>query len=915
MTRRVHYVVSTHWDREWYQPLQDYRYRLTRLFDRVLAGLESGELQGPFTTDGQAIVLEDYLEVRPEREAEVRELLTKGRLHGGPWYVMPDEFLVSGEALVRNLRLGRATIRRLGGVPSNAGFVCDTFGHNSQLPQILALFGIPMAFIWRGVNENDRRLARWVGADGTEVLAYRFEERGYSSYAGAVRNAFDPHITPSPAEIEAQLSAFLTRVASQTETDPVLLFDGGDHQEWDRAAYQVLAAHLGQGDSGEFEFVHSTLDAFAAEAIAQRDRVSTVYRGELREPSRWSDDRDAQWLIPGVLSSRIPLKQANAACQALLCHWAEPLSTLATQTLGEAYPQGFLDVAWRWLLQNHPHDSICGCSLDQVHQDMLYRFSQCRQIATRLTIEAARTMAANITAPLADDELRVVLFNPLPQPIEEIVPLTVQTPVTWATFNEFFGFEPKPAFRIVDAQGAELPYQRLSQAMRQPKTRITDVKFPEGYVTNDVGVALPVSIPALGYTTLTVRQDASGAPTRYPDTPSLVTSERSLENEHLCLTVEPNGSLTLVDKGSGAVYSRLLTFEDAADIGDGWYHGPAVNDQVYSSTAARCEVAVVANGPFVGALRVRTTLSLPAEFDWATMRRSAQRRELVIDSRLTLRRGARRVEVETAIDNTLCDHRLRVLFPTGAQAQTFFTDTPFDVVERPIALRADNHLYRELEVEAKPQQSLCAVWDGQRGLALLSRGQPEVAVRDQADRPIALTLYRSTRRTVGTAGEPGGQLLQPLSFAYWLVPLAAAPNWADLCAQSVLLGAGLHDAQLVADDLPFYRRSAALPLAESALELCGPAVLTSLRQVDEAIEMRLFNPNTQPATIEIALGPALRAFDQVQRVNLESEPLSAPEPLVDRRLPLSLAAKEIVTLSLSTAPREEPLGQEDDAVV
>jgi len=133
MSRRAHYVVSTHWDREWYQPFQDYRYRLVRLLDNVLAGLESGELEGPFTTDGQAIVLEDYLEVRPEREPQVRAQAAGGRLRIGPWYVLPDEFLVSGEAIVRNLRLGREIARRLGGVPSNAGFVCDIFGHNSQM--------------------------------------------------------------------------------------------------------------------------------------------------------------------------------------------------------------------------------------------------------------------------------------------------------------------------------------------------------------------------------------------------------------------------------------------------------------------------------------------------------------------------------------------------------------------------------------------------------------------------------------------------------------------------------------------------------------------------------------------------------------------------------------------------------------
>ncbi len=106
--RRAHYVVSTHRDREWYQTFQDFRYRLVQLLDRVLDGLADGRLKGPFQTDGQAIILEDYLEVRPERRDQVAEYVRQGLLAVGPWYALPDEFLVSGEALIRNLHAGRA---------------------------------------------------------------------------------------------------------------------------------------------------------------------------------------------------------------------------------------------------------------------------------------------------------------------------------------------------------------------------------------------------------------------------------------------------------------------------------------------------------------------------------------------------------------------------------------------------------------------------------------------------------------------------------------------------------------------------------------------------------------------------------------------------------------------------------------
>ncbi len=184
-------MLSTHWDREWHQTFQDFRYRLVRLLDRVIAGWESGELKGPFQTDGQAVILEDYLEVHPERRGLVEKLAEEGKFVIGPWYGMPDEFTVSGESLIRNLRMGREIARSFHTQPSNAGFVCDIFGHNSQMPQIFAGFGIQGAFLWRGTNISDSRNFIWTGADGTELACYRFGPIAYCDFAGRVRMGHD----------------------------------------------------------------------------------------------------------------------------------------------------------------------------------------------------------------------------------------------------------------------------------------------------------------------------------------------------------------------------------------------------------------------------------------------------------------------------------------------------------------------------------------------------------------------------------------------------------------------------------------------------------------------------------------------------------------------------------------------------
>jgi len=909
MKRRVHYVLSTHWDREWHQTFQDFRYRLVHLLDQVIAGWEEGRLKGPFQTDGQAIMLEDYLEVRPERKELVEQRAREGKFVIGPWYTLPDEFTVSGESLLRNLRLGREIARAFGGTPSAAGFVCDCFGQNSQLPQIFAGFGIQGGFVWRGTNTHGKRNVLWTGADGTPLPCIRFGNVGYCDYAVQVRSGGDHSgCEPDPEDVLDRLEAYIESEAQATDVDPILLFDGCDHQEWDQGVYALLQERMSIADE-RFEIVHTSLDAFLTEMAPQESQIETHLTGELREPG-WEireqgqgpQQVDQQWVIPGVLSSRVRLKQANSACQTLLCQWAEPFSAFATAALGTEYPSGFLNLAWRWLLKNHPHDSIDGCSIDQVHRDMVFRFDQSRLISHRLTEEAIHHIAANIEGDVTDDDLRVVVFNPLPRPIDRVVEIPLQIPAEWPAFNEFFGFEPKPAFRVYDALGGEeLPYQRLGQDMDRTTFRLRGCRFPEGVKTNQITIALRLSIPATGYTTLVVRSGYDGEVTRHAAAPGLAISERAMENQTLRVEIKPNGTLTITDKRNNQVYKRLLTFEDAADIGDGWYHGMAVNDQTFVSTACPSQVALVHDSPLLTTFRVRTTMLVPKRFRFERMRRSEELEQLVIDNLVTLRQGGVVVEISTTVHNIVKDHRLRVLLPSGAGADTYLADTPFDIVERRIPLRADNHLYRELEVETKPQQSWTAVFDDQRGLAVVGDGLLESAVRDLPDRTVALTLFRATGRTVGTDGEPDGQVQGVLSFNYWLVPLAGEPDRAQLCEYGQAISSGLRMAQLRPADIANYRMDASLPPRAGFLELEGPAVLTSARRVGKTLEVRLFNPLQETASARLVcddLPGSTQRPSQVVPVDFESIPQEEPWS-IDGETSITLRPKEIVTLALS----------------
>jgi len=894
---KAFYVASTHWDREWYEPFQGFRYHLVELLDEVLDTMSRDERFVCFETDGQSVPLEDYLEIRPEREPLIRRLVAETRLRTGPWYTLPDENLVGGESLIRNLEEGLRVARHFGHA-SRAGFVCDLFGHVSQLPQILRGFGIDNAFVFRGVNEDTAGgVFRWQGADGGEVLAVRFgPNEGYFDYGVRIRKAFD-HDTPFVFdEAVQQLVQYVQTQRVRMGLDVVLLFDGGDHMRIEPTTPDLLE-RLREA-MPDVDVQHTGLAEFAAAIAEQRDKIDRVFCGELREPGRLATD--GQVIIPGVLSSRIRLKQANRARETELCCWAEPFSHLANQLTGREYPHSFLRQSWRYLLQNHAHDSICGCSPDQVHKDMEFRFDQSRLINERIIGHALGAIAACVELPdLENEDFALVVFNPTQADIDGPVDLELWfDEKTKNVYGEFFNFESKVGFRLFDADGREVPYDYLRSEPRRRRFFWVRRKVPLGQECIVVHVTAPLRIPAFGYTTLICKPVAE--PTRHP-AGKIVTGDRTLENEHLRVTVQANGSLQVHDKRSGQTYDRLLVFEERADIGDGWYHGVAVNDQIFSSTACPAGVAVVEDGGYKATLRITNRMEVPRCFEFDTkMRRSEANATLLIDSFVTLRAGADQLEIRTVIDNNVRDHRIRALFESGADTNTYLADSAFDVVERRIGLPPDNYTYKELAVETTPQANWTAVFDKRRGLAVVAPGLPETAVRDVPERTLALTLLRGFRRTIFTDGEEGGQSLGPHEFHYRLVPLAGAPRRSDLAQLAQQTAAGIRAVQV----LPQMQAAAAertLPRVLGQLSLRpGRVIISSLRRRpdSEALELRAFNVYDEEVAEALRFN---RPVASASLADFEGNRQTALGVDPDGTVELRVAAKKIATLIVSFA--------------
>jgi alpha-mannosidase/mannosylglycerate hydrolase len=892
--RTAHYVISTHWDREWYEPLQGFRMRLVSMLDEVFDTLERDPAFKTFVMDGQYIPIADYLEIRPEKLETIRRFVREGRFKAGPWYVLPDEWLVSGESLIRNLQLGMRLAAELGAPSSRAGFACDLFGHISQLPQIFTQLGIPFAYIWRGTYEREHHgHLNWKSPDGTSIPSYRFGRVGYCSWAFDVRESHKPDERFNPEAAVQKVVAFVLAEAARSPLEPILLFDGGDHIEIEPAITGVIAHANDRLAAHDIRIIHSDLDRYQSDVLKHVAKIDQTLVGELRQTGRDPSAQDEQWLIPGVYSSRIHLKQRNAACEDELTLWAEPFAAFAAQALKSEYPAGYLHVAWKHLLDNHPHDSICGCSPDQVHQDMIYRFDQSLGISGRLSAQAMKAIGAAVSAaPPTEGSIKLCVFNPTSEAIDRPLDLEIALPVTWEKkFQEFFGFEEKFAFKLRGADGTEIPYQLVSQARQRMRVRRPRKKFPQGDPRHVLGVTARLKVPPLGYTTIFV--EPAEPPTRYLG--SMAVSHHSIENEHLRVVANANGTIDLTVKHTNQTYAQLLTLEQRADIGDGWYHGVAVNDQIFTSAASGAEVALIADGMQKSTLRIVVTMNVPESFDFSSMTRSEKLAPLKIISDVTLRRGADHVEVITTVQNNVLDHRLRVLLPTHLKSRTYLSDSTFDVVERSIALAPDNAMRKELDVETRPHVTWTAVHDGARGLAVVTRGLPEVAVSDTPQRTIALTLLRAFRRAVLSNDNMGGQIQGMHVFRYDLAPFTGNVPVRELFLHGQRIGSTVRQV----DFLPVEQSasSGSLPPEQSFLRVDGDVIVTSVQRQHDNLLVRLFNPTASPAVATLA---GAERFSSARAVTLDGrDDSSVTATVAGGAINLTLAPKCIATLLLS----------------
>ncbi len=788
-------VGHTHWDREWYLPFEGFRARLVAMMDKLVALLEREPRFRCFVLDGQAIAIEDYLEVRTEAEAQIRRLVAAGRIKVGPWYTAVDTFLPDPKSLVRNLTLGRWAARRYGSEPMAVGHLPDTFGFCAQLPQLLRQFGMDDAFAWRGLHPANAAAACWWDSpDGSRVLVLRPPE-GYCEGAMGV-------VDPDRFLVEA-LPGIVARQDHEPYADRLFVigcdhFPAGERLPW--LADQIAERVGHEVHVGSLEEMAARVRPHAADL--------PVIRGEQRDP--------CLTVCPAsVCGTRVPLKQANQRIEALLLGIAEPLQALA-ELAGGGADRAHLRWAWRLLAQNHPHNSIPGCSIDAVHREMMTRFARAGMVAVDAAQRGAKRLAAALD-PATRGELGAI----------GIVGLAGgRGRIRERVYGPETGLIP---FRLVDVDGQDVPfrvigkgeeyihYHKLQDAFATP----ADTAYihlaapldwvhvarhrPEIYKLPFVEIEFETDAPWAGYRVLRVER-ATAAGWRAARARRPVTSGAAIANAAVRVWADERG-LWLAAQASGRTYGPVY-FSHAGEQGDEYTACPLPGVPPVTFVPDAVRARVIGSGPDAQ-LEFPIQAQVPARLSADRQGRTGRVR---LDGRLVVRLQGARVDLHLDLANRAEDFDLRLIthVPDGVTARS---GAPFDVEDRGFEVDHSSPNAPQQWLPDFPFRGWVAAQtpDG-AGLAFFARGLYESAVRRA---PGGIDIAPTLLRGVGFLSRP--DLVTRPGDAGPLLPTPDAQCFGPQAWDLALLPFGPGEADLLpARAEQFLRPPAAFPIQWSA---------------------------------------------------------------------------------------------------
>lgn len=882
----VHLVSHTHWDREWYLSFQQFRMRLVKLMDELLDIFEKEKDYRHFNLDGQTICLEDYLEIRPEKKETVMKLIKEGKIAVGPWYVLPDGFLTGSEALIRNILIGDKIANAFGG-KMQVGYLPDTFGHCSQIPQIMQKACFEGVVIWRGISGEPEKLKSefiWQAPDGTEIFTMHLSDKyGYFNI---------PTLPEEPVKALEALRTVFDERKKFSVCEHVLLMNGLDHYPPQPHTSNVLKAV--NMLEGEFEVIHSNITEYMNSVKASNPLLEKI-KGEFIS-TNMSSGGAVNTVLRNVLSSRMYLKLTDFKSHRLLIRYAEPLMLQSFIENGR-YDSMFLNKAWKYLVQNHPHDSICGCSIDMVHREMEMRYSWVQDITGQCSTEAMYEITGRIdTSAIKEGCAPIHLFNTLCSARKENAVEIVAV------------LEPGEHFRSIDVTDyrGNILNSQIIEIDDIYKTYNILEKYPENKMVTQIRLLVDIGeIGSFGYDTIAI------SPSQKPQLESVRISKEVniLENEFLRVTINANGTVNILEKETGKSLKELNYFLDDGDIGDEYVYSPPAIDSVISTFGTGTVISLEQNGPLIGVYSIKHEMDIPEETDAKGYGRSVKYIRNFIETKVILRKGSRIVEFETSLENNAKDHRIRVAFPTGIHTDKIYADSHFDIVERSLdVVQPPKNVWIESATGAGAQKRFIYINDDNRAMAVLNQGIPEYeAVQENGECTVYLTLLRcvgrigsSNSQTISMAPGPEVRTQDSQCIGKYTMKYAIYmenTNWSE---ENISFRNINIEAEKYNSPLTFFageRHKGSLPMKKSYLSIDNSNIMiTALKKAENSDNIILRICNLSAVEENVGIKTVIRLSGAYMTNFIESR-LKAVA-INSNEVKLSLKSREIATLEL-----------------
>lgn len=582
----------------------------------------------------------------------------------------------------------------------------------------------------------------WQSPDGSSVLGILFAN-WYSN---------GNEIPVDEEEAKVFWDQKLQDAEKYASTNQLLFMNGCDHQPLQKTIPEAIetAAAL----YPEFQFKHSSFNEYT-EALKQAlPKELQVIEGELR------NQRTDGWsTLVNTASSRIYLKQWNNYCQTLLEKVTEPLAAMNYLT-GTIYPREYIRFMWKSLMKNHPHDSICGCSVDEVHREMVTRFETVAQMADVFVTEQAIELTEKIdTSETPEGGIPLVVINTTGWEKNDVITKVVDLERVYFSqmhFEKIPGYLKEKEtlnYKLIDDQGRTVLFQQ-DEPVIEFGYDLPEDKFRQPFFAKRAKLSFfAEGIPSFGYKTFYLVPAESPVQLIEPEEMEAETGSIEMENEYVHIQFHEDGSFDLMHKETGESFHRLGIYEDTGDIGNEYMYKEAKGHAPITTKGVAAEFTILEKSTLRTVLEFTQTLSIPASADdrlaiernqliWHKEReagRSSEMTAINLRTVVTLAKGMKGPAFKLTIDNQATDHRLRVLFPTGLKTETHKADSIFEIVTRP------NVPENEWENPSfcHHQQRFSSLADERMGLTVATDGLQEYEILP-VDGTIAVTVLRAT---------------------------------------------------------------------------------------------------------------------------------------------------------------------------